>query len=108
MVNNSQENRNFPRFTTECPVFYLSDEANGWQVGVMTNMSATGMKITCKEAVPENARMQIKLTPRGNTTVPAIRGEGIVVRSEKGDARRYQIACKMIKVEPPERPRRPL
>lgn len=95
-------NRVFPRIAAKCPVMHRSDENERWSVGLLINFSATGMLFTAARPLNINAPISIRLERGRNVVIPALSGSGNVIRCTQIDKNKYEIACKLTKINPPE------
>jgi len=102
MSKYDEEHRNFPRFPTQCPVFFHSDALDEWQVGMLTNMSATGLQMTSKSCLPENSKIQIMLKQGSDKMVPEISGDGTVVRCIKNGNRTFNVSVTLTHIDLPK------
>jgi hypothetical protein len=96
-----KENRRFPRMPVKCPVVYRRGETQRGRVGIMIDMSATGIKMTCKEPLALDTTIQLEVKPGSDRSIPAIVGEGVVVRCEATADDEYHIACRLTRVNLP-------
>lgn len=99
-----QNKRVFPRIIAECPVLYRTNEQERWCVGVLQDFSATGVLMTCGRALAAGTPISLRLERNRNRTLPALSGSGTVIRSDKLSAAKYEIACKLTKIDPPNKP----
>ena len=100
MEKQKADKRIFPRIETECPVLYSVGTSKKWQVGILCNMSATGMLLKTKEQMVDEIAITIMTKPGANRLVPEITGKGIVTRCEKIGDEEYRISCKLNEVKP--------
>jgi hypothetical protein len=91
--------RFFPRMAAECPVLYSIGTAAKWQVGILVDMSATGLRMKTKEQLLRNIKINIMLKPGKNKLVPEITGKGKVVRCEATDSEHFEISCSLHEVK---------
>lgn len=107
MTQQQPEKRNnkrvFPRIAAECPVLYRTNEQERWCVGVLQDFSATGVLMTCSRALAAGTPISLRLERNRNRTLPALSGSGIVIRSDKLSAAKFEIACKLTKIDPPSK-----
>jgi len=101
---NDINNRVFPRILAKCPVMHRSDETERWSVGLLINFSATGMLFTSARTLKLGANIIIRLERARNLVIPALSGSGNVIRCTKIENNKYEIACKLTKINPPEVP----
>jgi len=90
--------RSYPRIDAECPALYAIGTSKKWQVGILINMSATGLKMKCKERLLKNISINIMLKPGKNRMVPSIRAKGKVTRCQEVMENEFEISCKLIEV----------
>ena len=91
--NKENEKRVFPRMDTECPVLYAVGNSKKWQVGILVNMSATGLMM-------KNLNFSILLKPGQNRLVPEIAAKGKIIRCIQVGDEEYEISCKLTEVKP--------
>ncbi len=91
--------RFFPRMTTECPVLYSIGTTGKWQVALLIDMSATGLRMKTKEQLLRNISISIMLKPGQNKLVPEINGKGKVVRCEALDDEYFEVSCSLREVK---------
>lgn len=97
------DKRVFPRMAAECPVLYRTNEQERWCVGVLQDFSATGVLMTCSRALAAGTPISLRLERNRNRSLPALSGSGTVIRSDKLSAAKYEIACKLTKIDPPSK-----
>ena len=90
--------RSYPRIDAECPALYSIGTSKRWQVGILVNMSATGLKMRCKERLLKNISINIMLKPGKNRMVPPIAAKGKVTRCQDIGGNEFEISCKLIEV----------
>ncbi len=95
-------NRVFPRINAKCPVMHRSDDSERWSVGLLINFSATGMLFTSARALDVGANIHVRLERGRNLVIPALSGSGNIIRCSKIETNKYEIACKLTKINPPE------
>lgn len=100
MEKNTKDKRWFPRITTECPVLYSIGSSKKWHVGTLINLSATGIKMNCKEPLLKNINVTIMLKPGQNKIVPEFVAKGKIIRCNSVREGEYEISCKLIEVKP--------
>lgn len=96
-----QNKRMFPRMEAECPVLYRTTEQERWCVGVLRDFSATGVLMICDRALLTGMPISLRLERGRNKSLPALSGSGIVIRSDALSAKKYEIACKLTRIDPP-------
>lgn len=94
------DKRIFPRIETECPVLYSLGSSKKWQVGILCNMSATGLLLKTKEQMVDEIAITVMTKPGTNRLVPEITGKGIVTRCVKISDDEFHISCKLNEVKP--------
>lgn len=99
---NITNNRVFPRIDAKCPVMHRSDDLERWSVGLLINFSATGMLFTSARALKVGADISVRLERGRNLVIPALSGSGNIIRCTKLETNKYEIACKLTKIDPPE------
>ena len=97
--DDKHENRVFPRLTAECAVLYAIGTSEDWKVGIMSNMSATGLSMKCPEQLLKNINISIIIKPGDNKTIPQIEAAGKVTRCTQIDEHEYEVSCKLIKIK---------
>jgi len=90
--------RSYPRIDAECPALYAIGTSKRWQVGILMNMSATGLKMRCKERLLKNISINIMLKPGKNRMVPSITAKGKVTRCQEILDGEFEISCKLVEV----------
>jgi len=95
-------NRVFPRIIAKCPVMHRPDESVRWSVGLLINFSATGMLFNSACALEIGATINVRLERGKKLVIPALSGSGTVIRCTEIEANKYEIACKLTKINPPE------
>lgn len=99
---NEINNRVFPRINAKCPVMHRSGEHERWSVGLLINFSATGMLFTSARALKIGTDIIIRLERGRNLVIPALSGSGHVIRCTKIENNKYEVACKLTKVNLPK------
>jgi len=99
---NSSNNRVFPRMEATCPVMHRANESERWSVGLLVNFSATGMMFNSARALQAGADITVKLERGRNHVIPALSGSGKVIRCTKLESGKYEVACKLDQIDPPE------
>jgi hypothetical protein len=102
----TQEKRIFPRITTECPVLYAVGNSSKWQVGILVNLSATGLMMKCKERLLKNINISIMLKPGQNKLIPEISAKGKVIRCNPISEEEYEVSCKLTEVKSQKAPKK--
>ena len=106
MQNNNLENvvnnRVFPRVTATCPVMYRSNEVVRWNVGLLINFSATGVLFQSTRAIPVDSDIIVRLENGRSPVIPALSGSGKVTRCTEIEKNKYEIACRLNRIDPPE------
>ncbi len=92
------ERRMFPRVPASCPVLYRLDFSERWHVAKMVDYSATGIRVTCDENLPEGTKVAIQIKPGSIKTIPQFSAEGEVARSEVNSDQHFIISIKILKV----------
>jgi len=92
------EKRLFPRMEAECAVLYTVGTSKNWKVGILTNMSATGLRMRCPERLLKNIGISVMLKPGDNKLIPEIEGKGKVTRCEQLDEYEFEISCKLTEI----------
>lgn len=100
MEKPNADKRVFPRIDTECPILYSVGTSKKWQVGILCNMSATGMLMKTKEQMVDQISITVMTKPGTNRLVPEITGKGIVTRCTKITDDEYHVSCKLTEVKP--------
>ena len=90
--------RSFPRIDAECPVLYAIGTSRKWQVGILVNMSATGLMMRCKERLLKNITITMMLKPGLNKMLPEIKAKGKITRCDKINDEEFSISCKLVEV----------
>lgn len=91
--------RIFPRTDTECPVLYTIGSSEKWQVAMLINMAATGIKMKCNEQLLRNINITIMTKPGQNRLVPEITGKGKVVRCKPLDDGSFEVSCSLQEIK---------
>ena len=93
------EKRLFPRMEAECAVLYTVGTSKNWKVGILTNMSATGIRMLCPERLLKNIGIAVMLKPGDNKLIPEIEGKGKVTRCDQLDEYEFEISCKLTEIK---------
>ena len=93
------EKRVFPRLEAECAVLYAIGNSEDWKVGIMSNMSATGLSMKCPEQLLKNISISIVVKPGDNKMIPNIEAKGKVTRCTQVDEHEYEVSCKLIEIK---------
>ncbi|MCK4744067.1 MAG: PilZ domain-containing protein [Sulfuriflexus sp.] len=101
-LKNTDNNRVFPRVDTTCPVMHRASEAERWSVGLLINFSATGMLFQSARALHVDSDINVRLERGRNKVIPALSGSGKVIRCTKIANSKYEVACKLNHIDPPE------
>jgi hypothetical protein len=99
MKKKSSEKRVFPRIDMECPVLYSVGTTENWQVAMLIDMSATGIKMRCNEQLLHNIKLSIIIKRGQNKSIPAINGKGKVVRCIQLELNQYEVSCNLTEVK---------
>lgn len=86
-----------------CPVMFRKNAFERWSVGLLVDFSATGLLMNCSQPLEIGTKIIAQLERGRNRTLPALSGTGIVTRCTKTGGAKYEIACKMIHIDPPNR-----
>jgi hypothetical protein len=97
--NGNSEKRLFPRMDAECAVLYTIGTSTNWKVGILSNMSATGLQMRCPERLLKNIGISILLKPGDNKLIPEIEGKGKVTRCDQIDEHEFEISCKLTEIK---------
>lgn len=89
------EKRIFPRMPAECAVLYVIGTSKNWKVGVLTNMSATGLLMKTSERLLKNISITVMIKPGDNKLIPEIEGKGKITRCTLIGKDEYEISCKL-------------
>ncbi len=95
-----REKRLFPRIVTQCQVLYRTPDSQAWNVARLVDFSAIGLRIECDELLLLETPLSIQIKPGEDKAIPAISAQGQVVRCEPNTDLRYEISCKLTKVNP--------
>ena len=98
MADKPKDNRVFPRIKAVCPVLYREQGTNRWIVGMLNNLSATGLQMKTKEEVPQGSTVEIQIKPGSNKLIPALHATGIAIRTEMNTENEQLVSCKLIKI----------
>jgi len=106
MQNSDLENitnkRVFPRVDAICPVMHRTSEVERWNVGLLINFSATGVLFNSVRALQEGTPITVRLERGRNLVIPALSGSGEVTRCTETASNKYEIACKLTQINPPD------
>jgi len=94
-------NRVFPRIDAQCPLMHRENDQQRWSVGVLINFSATGVFFNSTRALEIGSPIAVRLERGRNRTIPALSGSGNVIRCDELDSGKYEIACKLDRIDPP-------
>lgn len=97
--NEKIEKRLFPRMEAECAVLYTVGTSKNWKVGILTNMSATGLRMRCPERLLKNIGISVMLKRGDNKLIPEIEGKGKVTRCSQLDEYEYEVSCKLTEIK---------
>lgn len=97
------EHRVFPRMPAQCPIRYRDAESGRWLIGRMLDFSATGLLMTTEHNLDAGSHLTLQIEPGSKRAIPALRGVGMVVRCQHIDNNHFQVAIKMLRIEPPSR-----
>ena len=95
------EHRAFPRMPAQCPIRYRDSETGRWLIGRMLDFSATGMMMTTEHNLEEGSHIHLQIEPGSKKAIPALRGVGMVVRCKHINDDHFEVAIKMLRIEPP-------
>ena len=98
----SSNNRVFPRVEAICPVMHRANESQRWSVGLLINFAATGLLFQSTRALQADTDIMVRLERGRNRVIPALSGSGKVIRCTKMDNNKYEVACKLSHIDPPE------
>ena len=101
LLKNSN-NRIFPRVDATCPVMHRANEIQRWSVGLLTNFSATGLLFQSARKLKADSAISVRLERGRNRVIPALSGSGKVIRCTKMANNKYEVACKLSHIDPPE------
>ena len=97
--NQNDEKRGFPRMDAECAVLYAVGTSKDWKVGILINMSATGLMMKTSERLLKNIGITIVIKPGQNKLVPEIEGKGKITRCTQINEDEYEVSCKLTKIK---------
>lgn len=100
MEKDLSDKRIFPRTDTECPVLYTIGSSEKWQVAMLINMAATGIKMKCNEQLLRNINITIMTKPGRNSIVPEITAKGKIVRCKQRDDGSFEVSCSLQEIKP--------
>ena len=92
------ERRAFPRILARCPVRYSGKSFDELGIAELRDYSAGGVRMISDSILLRCSQIRIELVPESNSRVPPIIAEATVLRCGMRDDHRYDIACKLIKV----------
>lgn len=92
------ERRLFPRMQASCVVRYAGKNFDELGVAELQDYSAGGVCMVSENIILHSSILRIELVPEGQSRVPKITAEAVVVRCGMRDDHRYDIACKLTKV----------
>ncbi|WP_172597755.1 PilZ domain-containing protein [Sulfuriflexus mobilis] len=95
--------RVFPRMVATCPVLYRTHEEERWCVGMLLDFSATGVLMTCNRDLPIGTLISLRLERGRHRDLPALSGSGNIVRCDKLSIVKYEVACKLTHIDPPDK-----
>jgi len=98
----NNNNRVFPRVEATCPVMHRANEAQRWSVGLLINFSATGMLFQSSRELKTDSAISVRLERGRNHVIPGLSGSGKVIRCTKMANNKYEVACKLSHIDPPE------
>ena len=101
-LKDTSNSRVFPRVDATCPVMHRASESERWSVGLLINFSATGMLFHSTRALQTNSNISVRLERGRNKVIPALSGSGKVIRCTKMANNKYEVACKLSRINPPE------
>jgi len=101
-LKGTPNNRVFPRVDATCPVMHRANESERWSVGLLVNFSATGMLFQSARALEIDTNITVRLERGRNRAIPALSGSGKIIRCTKIEDSKYEIACKLSHIDPPE------
>lgn len=96
-----RDKRVFPRMAASCPVVYRTNVQERWCVGVLLDFSATGVLMTCNRKLDVNTPISLRFDNSRHQNLPALSGSGIVIRSDELANSKYEVACKLTRIDPP-------
>jgi hypothetical protein len=94
----SGERRLFPRIQASCLVRYAGKNFDELGVAELRDYSAGGVCMISDSILLNSSMLRIELLPEKQSRVPHITAEAVVVRCGMREDHRYDIACKLIKV----------
>jgi hypothetical protein len=100
-VQDNAEHRVFPRMPAQCPIRYRDTDTGRWLIGRMLDFSATGLLMTTEHNLEAGSHLTLQIEPGSKKSIPALRGVGMVVRCQHIDTDHFQVAIKMLRIEPP-------
>jgi hypothetical protein len=100
MAVNSEdfEKRVFPRTPARVAATYCVDGSPRRGIAVTIDLSATGVKLFCKEPIEQDAAIQIEIKPGKNRSIPPFSADGRVVRCEPAQSGGYYVSCRLLRV----------
>jgi len=94
-------NRVFPRIVAKCPLMHRENEQQRWSVGILINFSATGVLFSSARSLEIDSPIAVRLERGRNRSLPALSGSGMVIRCDDLGSGKYEIACKLDRIDPP-------
>lgn len=93
------EKRDFTRMGMECPAtFCIEGEETSYQA-TATDLSATGLQLSCVTAVAEGVVMMVEMRPE-QAIVPPLQAKAEVVRCLDNGSGSYQLGLKILEMMP--------
>ena len=96
--NVESERRAFPRILARCPVRYSGKSFSELGVAELRDYSAGGVRMISDNILLRSSKIRIELMPESKSRVPRIIAEAVVIRCGMRDDHRYEVACKLTKV----------
>jgi hypothetical protein len=96
--SNDSERRTFPRILARCPVRYSGQSFDELGIAELRDYSAGGFRMISDTILLNHSKIRIELMPETKSRVPKIIADAVVLRCGMRDDHRYEIACKLTKV----------
>ena len=94
-----EEKRDFARMGVECPATFTIDGESAVHHAVAMDLSATGLQLTCADAVAVGGVLMVQVTPE-KAIVPPLQAKAEVVRCDDAGGGSFRMGLKILEMLP--------
>ena len=93
------EKRQFTRMEVDCPALIRIDGEAASHHAVVKDLSATGLQLSCADALPVGAKVEVEMTPE-KQIVPPLQAKAEVLRCDEMAEGGYLVGVQILEMLP--------